>query len=111
MARFWTCQGCGSRNPRVKKKCPTNGCKRSRPALRQPAHLAVLRRPYEWWVGEYGETCGICGRPPTERRKLDRDHCHKTGKSRGLLCAKCNRQLSNLTEEWLENALAYLRRT
>lgn len=33
--------------------------------------------------------CAICKRPPTDKR-LAIDHCHTTGKVRGLLCGPCN---------------------
>jgi len=31
-------------------------------------------------------SCGVCGKPPGEYRKNDRDHCHVTGRPRGLAC-------------------------
>ena len=39
--------------------------------------------------------CAICHKPETQERKgikysLAVDHCHRTGKVRGLLCFKCN---------------------
>lgn len=37
--------------------------------------------------------CDICKNPPEEGRLLSVDHCHKTGKVRGLLCGPCNRAL------------------
>jgi len=41
------------------------------------------------------------------------DHCHITGKFRGVLCSNCNRQIGALgdTVEALEKVLNYLRRT
>jgi hypothetical protein len=114
--RFWTCQRqaagikCGHRNPRRKQLC--DACGKRRPATRQPVHLAVMGDAYETWVARFGETCGICGRAPSARRRLDRDHCHKTGVARGLLCARCNRALPSwVTADWLRNASRYLDRS
>lgn len=110
MARHWTCKKCKARWPRTKQNCATLECKGRRPAPRQAKHKAVLDRPYDEWVAVYGEQCGICGRKPTSR-KLDRDHSHKTGRARGLLCHLCNRALpEHATVEWLVAAQAYLER-
>lgn len=46
---------------------------------------------------EHG-TCEICGHTETRRPQLmQRDHDHRTGRFRGLLCASCNTRLG-----WLE---------
>lgn len=106
MASQWTCQGCGAVWPRTKQKCT---CGRKRRVRTRPAHQMVLETPYELWVLEFGEHCGICGRPPGPNRRLDRDHDHKSGKARGLLCHLCNRGLKGwMTNEWLAKAAAYL---
>jgi Recombination endonuclease VII len=71
----------------------------------------VLQIPYERWVAVYGEFCGICGAIPGPRRRLDRDHDHRTGLARGLLCHRCNRALPPwITEVWLNDAATYLAR-
>lgn len=68
--------------------------------------------PYEAFVEKYGERCGICGRGPSEKRRLDRDHDHRgAGRDRGLLCWYCNRLLPNRVDaDWLRRAADYLER-
>lgn len=44
-----------------------------------------------------GQKCGLCSRSFTERPATV-DHCHKSGKIRGLLCRGCNSRLA-----WFEN--------
>ena len=55
------------------------------------------------------KVCMICHK--TDRRKLGIDHCHETGKIRGLLCDNCNKGIGNLQDdiEILNNAIKYLR--
>jgi hypothetical protein len=107
MARSWTCRKCATKHPRIKQKCP---CGAKRPTRKTNAQKA-LADDYQTWVDLFGEKCGICGRAPSERRRLDRDHDHKTGGKRGLLCARCNRALpTHITPDWLLAAHAYLLR-
>lgn len=107
MARIWTCRKCKAKNPRIKQLCE---CGQRRPPRRVPKHQLVLElMPYEEWVGRFGERCGICGRPPGPNRRLDRDHDHRDGVPRGLLCHRCNRALPDwVTIEWLQRAIEYL---
>jgi hypothetical protein len=74
--------------------------------------MAALELPYDKFVKlNGGEFCAICGRKPSETRRLDRDHCHRTGKARGLLCWNCNKQLRGfMTSAWLRAAADYLER-
>jgi len=58
--------------------------------------------------------CGICKRHQTELiKKLVVDHCHDTGKVRGLLCDKCNRGVGFLGDnlEGIKSAVNYLEET
>lgn len=55
-------------------------------------------------------TCEICGARPT-KRLLSIDHCHKSGKIRGLLCDRCNFMLGYALDNIriLKRAISYLR--
>lgn len=65
--------------------------------------LGLTLDDYARILADQEGVCAICRRP--ERRKnrgevirLAVDHCHSTGKVRGLLCCSCNRKVG-----WLEN--------
>ncbi len=59
--------------------------------------------------------CAICRKLPTAKingriKRLAIDHCHETGKVRGLLCHECNAGLGMFGDNWmlLDNAIEYL---
>jgi len=56
--------------------------------------------------------CKICGLPELDspKKKLHIDHCHTTGKVRGLLCSQCNVSLGLVKEskETLLKMIKYL---
>lgn len=71
---------------------------------------------YEDLLKGQGDVCKICNKPETSKlrgvtKNLAVDHCHKTGKIRGLLCSNCNRGLGLLqdSEEILSKAISYLK--
>jgi len=55
--------------------------------------------------------CALCALPPRGRRRLAVDHCHETGRVRGLLCFSCNTALGTLGDstDSLERVLKYLK--
>jgi hypothetical protein len=107
-SRTWTCRSCKTRSERRKRKFPS--CGKPRP-VRKTAAQRALADPYDVWAERFGTVCNICGRQASDRRRLDRDHDHKTGRPRGLLCNRCNRALPSwVTAEWLRKAAAYLER-
>lgn len=70
-----------------------------------------------WWIVFRGK-CGICNEPMTRPEKsrgqimtcVSVDHCHETGKVRGLLCSGCNKGLGMLKDNIniLKNAIKWL---
>lgn len=59
-----------------------------------------------------GGKCAICRSPnPTTKQGWHTDHCHKTGKVRGILCKSCNVALGEVKDriDVVKNMLEYLR--
>ena len=56
--------------------------------------------------------CAICfkdDQPGDRHGKLLVDHCHKTGRFRGLVCRSCNMALGYLdNKNWLDRATRYV---
>lgn len=92
--------------------------RRGRPGVTKRQHELRLKRMYGLEVGGYdrmlseqGGGCAICGdTDPGSRKHFDLDHCHKTGRIRGLLCSPCNRVLGVLDDdmEYAEKVIAYM---
>ncbi len=57
--------------------------------------------------------CAICNKIDRFGKDLSIDHCHKTGKIRGLLCSACNPAIGAFEDdvERLLRAAAYLQRS
>lgn len=71
---------------------------------------------YYRMLKQQGGVCAICGNNETIKQNgkvinLAVDHCHKTGKVRGLLCGRCNLTLGILKEDisLLYNYVEYLK--
>lgn len=62
---------------------------------------------YELLLEAQKHVCAICEQDMGERPFVD--HCHDSGKTRGLLCNKCNSALGSIEKSgFLEKALRYL---
>ena len=104
-----------------KRRWAESNFERNRNNLRN----AWLKRSYGITIQEYevlfqkqNGKCAICNLPETKINKKDKqfkklavDHCHKTGKIRGLLCFACNGSLGKFKDsiELLQNAIEYLK--
>ena len=78
----------------------------------------LLPETYYSMLEKQNGLCAICKNPETQLKKksnkvkmLSVDHCHLTGKIRGLLCHKCNTGLGSFkdSETILSSAINYLK--
>lgn len=87
-------------------------CKDARREARLRAEYGINAERYEAMLTQQGGGCAICGVPQGSRRgeRLAVDHCHHSGRVRGLLCANCNRGIGLLEDrpERLRRAAEYL---
>ena len=66
---------------------------------------------YEILLKKQNHCCAICGVHENDyHQKLSIDHCHITGKIRGLLCSDCNFMLGRAKDNisTLQNGITYL---
>lgn len=96
--------------------------RKTRAANRDYGKDADLRKNYgvtlEWYKAKHAEqngVCAICEREETavihgRNISLAVDHCHDTGKVRGLLCRSCNNAIGAFghNPDLLFAAIAYL---
>lgn len=71
----------------------------------------INAQDYKQMFDKQNGVCKICKQSCVSRRFLSVDHCHKTGKVRGLLCVKCNTALGMLNDniEYFTAAIKYLK--
>lgn len=68
---------------------------------------------YQKILEEQDYKCFICGeKEPADNRILSVDHCHDTGRIRGLLCSNCNTALGKFKDNvnYLTKAIEYITR-
>jgi Recombination endonuclease VII len=67
---------------------------------------------FDAMFAQQGECCAICKTTEPGHHGWAIDHCHTTGKVRGILCQKCNPMLGYARDQIaiLEAAIDYLMR-
>jgi len=118
------CSKCGDTKPLdqfSKAERYKNGtrpvCKRCHNSHAVKAKYGLTIDDYQTMWDNQNGVCAICERPETVTRNervclLAVDHCHTTGKVRGLLCARCNSMLGQAQDSTgtLLNAIIYLQK-
>lgn len=103
---------------KCKKQCKTcwDGSVWARYATPEYVRTAGLWQKYGLTLEDYNnllekqnKVCAICEQPPS-KQFLYVDHCHATGRVRGLLCNRCNTALGLLNDsvELFERSIEYL---
>ena len=91
---------------RNREKCKLDSTRRARLKL-----TGWTDQEYKTALIKQGYRCAICGRHAgTLNKALCADHCHKTGKKRGLLCSNCNVALGRFDDNpsIMRSAISYL---
>jgi hypothetical protein len=108
----------GNRTNSYCRECHKKGCKErwhKRPWLDRWSSRNYLYGVTKEFLIDLHEKqkgkCAICNEEPKTVRGLHIDHCHKTGKVRGLLCHGCNVALGSFKEDvtLLNKAIEYIR--
>lgn len=101
------CKPC---HQQYRRQNPQN--KRNRKSEKLRLRYGITFEQWESMREAENYSCMICGITEEETgRSLDVDHCHSTGKVRGLLCNPCNTVLGHARDriDLLEAAAKYLR--
>lgn len=107
------CRSCQKKNSKIYRSTPEfKETQRIKSNIwyhnnKEAALEATMKSKYGITVGEYTEMkvkqhfcCKVCQIHESKLlRRLVIDHCHKTGKIRGLLCDRCNRVLGSIKDD------------
>ena len=85
----------------------TDSCKNCRNPKVTSKRFNISVDEYKLLRDNANNRCQICG---NEDFRLAIDHCHTTGKIRGMLCGNCNNGLGRFKDnvKYLKKAIAYL---
>jgi hypothetical protein len=105
------------RDPEKKRAASNAYQKRHQPKIAVRRKGYFLKRKFgiseDAWNKRFRDQerkCAICKTSDFGKKGPQTDHCHSTGKVRGILCAPCNRALGVFKDniELLQTAIKYL---
>lgn len=109
----WKCYYCktcwAAYSARYRKNHKEKQLETNRKSWHKNKHIWNYDSVWERMFAEQNGKCKICGKEQPNK-KLATDHCHTTGKIRGLLCDPCNRGIGLLQDSStiLQKAKEYL---
>lgn len=87
------------------------------PLIKRCKKFGITIEQYEEMVSIQNNSCAICRKHKDDfsgrGNNFHIDHCHTTGKLRGLLCSNCNTGLGQFKDdgEIMKNAIEYIKRS
>ncbi len=87
-----TCARCGTlRSDFSEKSSYCRPCVTIRKRAEALAKFGLTLEEFDGMTRQLGGLCPVCGQDPNTLEKgWAIDHCHETGRFRGLICARCN---------------------
>jgi len=81
-------------------------------AYKLKSRYNITLQDFDNLLEKQAASCGVCFTPFEPSAVKNVDHCHTTGKVRGIVCTNCNLALGHLKDfpEVAESAANYLRR-
>jgi hypothetical protein len=116
--RAWSCKPCQSAKARQWSKDNPERRNRNRWLYELKSRYGMTEQSWENLLRKQGGGCAICGAKEDGSRyvsgvdrRMSVDHCHETGRVRGILCNRCNRAIGLLKDnvQLLERAIGYLK--
>lgn len=94
------CKGCAAKAQKAHRmKHPGRAYQVTRKSILKN-RFGMTEAHYAVKLAAQGFACAICKKPASaEAKRLAIDHCHTSGKVRGLLCVKCNRGLGLFNDD------------
>lgn len=107
--RWWKDHHRAAFNAYMRDYNKTKKARRCQLSRRLKVRYGLTIKDYEAILKSQKGGCKLCGRGPKKHRRLAIDHCHNTGRVRGLLCDGCNRSLAILEDKiTLAKAIDYI---
>ena len=102
------CKPCYMRQFRKEYVTRTHVAKRRKERNWEANGIILTTEQYDGLLKKQNNKCAVC--LCSSKKTLAVDHCHDTGRIRGLLCDYCNRRLliKKNTSEILQRAINYL---
>lgn len=106
-----SCRGCGDDIPPERRGNAIYCSEDCKQRSRRHETYGLTRQGLQALLAQH-ELCAVCGTDEWGKKGPQVDHCHATGRVRGVLCTSCNTGLGHFRDrvDLLEAAIVYLRR-